>query len=107
MENTAQNTHTHTPLTESQQKFVDISKEVENLKEQLKTKGEELEKLMAEIGLGTMFQDSSDGTVFEIVIPSGTFISYKTIGYERTRREGEKSGKLSLKRAQEAGFTVK
>jgi hypothetical protein len=94
-------------LTDQQQKIITLSKQLESLKEQLKNGNEELNQILSEVGVGTSFQDPSDGTVFEIVIPKGGFVSYHHIGYDRTRREGERSGSLSLKRAKELGFDVK
>jgi len=93
-------------LNDQQKKFLEISKKREFLKEQLKTVSEELEGLMSEMGVGTHFQDPEDKTVFEIVVPKGKFIPYVNIGYNRTRREGERSGELSLKRAKELGYTL-
>lgn len=66
---------------------------------------EELEIAVAEVekivGLNGYFK-ASDGTVFKIVRPSGTFVSFKTLAYERTKREGEARGSLSVKEAKEA-----
>lgn len=71
---------------------------------------EELEKALAavaeEVGIGSYFQ-SDDGTVFKIVKPTGTYVSFRDIGYNRTKRDGEERGSLSVKEAQAAGFSVK
>jgi hypothetical protein len=93
-------------LTDNQKKFIELSKKREELKEQLKTSGEELEVLLMEIGVGTAFQDPEDNTVFEIVEPTGTYVSFKRVGYNRTKREGERAGSLSVKKAKELGFNV-
>jgi hypothetical protein len=93
-------------LTDQQKRVIELSKQREVLKEQLKTSGEELDSLLSEVGLGTSFQDPEDKVVFEVVIPKGVFISYKTIGYDRTKREGERAGSLSMKRAKELGFEI-
>jgi len=91
-------------LTELQTKIIELSKEREAMKKSLKASGEELEILLKEEGIGSSFQDPTDGIVFEIVTPKGAFISYSHIGYDRTKREGERSGTLSVKRAKELGF---
>lgn len=62
-----------------------------------------IEELAAEKGIGHAFQDE-DGIVYQTVNPKGTFIEYRTVGIERTRRVGETRGSLSLKAAQELGF---
>jgi hypothetical protein len=79
-------------LTDQQQKIVELTKEREALKERLKESKEELNTLLTEAGVGTHFQDPSDGTVFEVVVPVGVFVSFDTIGYNRTKREGERAG---------------
>jgi hypothetical protein len=61
---------------------------------------------MSEIGLGSHFQDPTTGTVFDIVKPSCTFVSFKEFDYERTKLEGESKGSLSIKRAQELGYKI-
>lgn len=93
-------------LTDQQQKIVELTKEREALKERLKESKEELNTLLTETGVGSHFQDPSDGTVFEIVVPTGTFISFDTIGYNRTKREGERAGTLAVKRAKELGYNL-
>lgn len=86
--------------------FISLAKKMEDLKRQLKEVQEPLQIVMAEIGLGSHFQDPTTGTVFEIVKPSGTFVSFKELDYERTRLEGESKGSLSMKRAQELGYKI-
>jgi hypothetical protein len=93
-------------LTDDQKAFIEISKKTESLKQQLKASQEELDVLLNKIGIGNAFQDPSDKTVFEIVKPKGTFISFKDIDYNRTKREGEAKGDLSMARAKELGFSI-
>jgi len=93
-------------LTDQQQKIIELSKQRELLKEQLKTNSEELQAILSEEGVGKSFQDPTDNVVFEIVIPKGAFTYYSHIGYDRTKREGERSGSLSLKRAKELGYSL-
>lgn len=93
-------------LTDQQQKFIEVSKQLELLKEQRKEIGSQLEELANQIGIGSSFQDPEDKTVFEIVVPDGKYMYFDKIDYVRTRREGERSGSLSLKRAKELGYEL-
>ena len=93
-------------LTDQQKRVIELTKQREELKEQLKTSGEELTTLLTELGVGTSFQDPEDNVVFEVVVPNGTFVSFKPIDYNRTKREGERAGSLSMKRAKELGFEL-
>lgn len=88
-----------------QQKFVNLANQYENLIEQLKTVKEEMNAVMADIGVNSFVQ-GQDGTVYQVVIPQGRFVHFDTISYIRTRKEGEDRGDLSLKKAEEAGFNV-
>jgi len=94
-------------MTEAQQTFIEMSKRYEALKEEMKALKLIMTESMIEIGVGKHFQDHVDNTVFQIVKPTGTFISFDDIGYERTRREGEAKGSMSMKRANELGYNVK
>jgi len=93
-------------LTDEQKKFIEVSKKIENIKNELKELGTEIDELLKNIGVGKSFQDPEDGTVFEIIIPKGTFVSFKTVDYERTKRAGEARGTLSMARARELGFSL-
>lgn len=91
-------------LTDEQQRFLELSKKSELLKQELKEVGAEIETLLGSIGVGTHFQDPADNTVFEVIKPTGRFVSFPSFGYNRTKREGERSGTLSVKRASELGY---
>jgi hypothetical protein len=93
-------------LTEKQQKFIELSKQSEDLKKQLKEVQSTMESILLEMGTGTHFQDRSDGTVFEVIVPDGTFVSFKKIDYVRTKREGEARGGLAATRAKELGYKL-
>lgn len=93
-------------LTDQQKRVIELSKECELLKEKLKKNKEELNTLLSEVGVGAHFQDPEDRTVFEITIPTGTFVSFSPIGYSRTKREGERAGTLTAKRAKELGYEL-
>lgn len=93
-------------LTDEQKKFIEVSKKIENIKNELKELGTEVDELLKNIGVGKSFQDPEDGTVFEVIVPNGTFVSFKMIDYERTKRAGEARGTLSMARARELGFSL-
>lgn len=92
-------------MTEAQRRFVDLEKKKEEIKnyfEQLKLATEEVAK---EVGVNGYFQDN-EGTVYKVVIPEGKFVTFEKISYVRTRRLHEKRGDLSIKEAEEAGYSV-
>jgi len=93
-------------MNDREQKFVELAKKREELVKQMKQLNIELASAMRDLALGEMFQDEADGVVYQIVVPSGTFVEYKSIDYVRTRREGETKGTLSMKEAQAAGFVL-
>lgn len=93
-------------MNDLQKKLVEFASQREDLKNKMKSLDEEMSFIMTELGEGNVFQDD-DGVVFRIIIPKGTYIEFKHISYERTRKEGEKGGNfLSKKEAEEAGFVL-
>lgn len=88
-------------------KFLELSKKFEQLKNELNQVKEQLNAELQTIGVGEYFQDPSSMAVYHVVVPKGQFVTYSTIGYERTALEGEARGTLSRKEAQEKGFTLK
>lgn len=91
-------------LTNEQKKLIELSKKAEETKSELKILKTQIAELLNTIGVGSSFKDPIDGVVFEIVIPKGRFVDHEHIGYERTKREGERAGSLSMKRAKELGY---
>jgi len=90
-------------MTEAQRKFVELEKQtVKKFFEDLKLAAAAVRD---EVGMNGYFQDET-GTVYKIVVPEGRYVEFDKIGYERTRRPGERQGSLSLKEAQAAGFMV-
>lgn len=85
--------------------LVELTEKKEALKAQLKELEPQLERTMKELGYGHAFQ-ASNGIVYKITKPTGTFISFKEIDYSRTRKAGEAKGSLSKTEAKEMGFTV-
>lgn len=64
-----------------------------------------MESVAKEVGINGYFQDN-EGTVYKVVEPDGKYVNFEKISYVRTRRLNEKRGDLSLKEAEEAGFSV-
>lgn len=93
-------------LTDAQGKFIELSKRYEALKEEMKQIKPQLHELLGEIGIDNMFQDPETKLVYKVIKPTGTFISFDEIGYNRTKKAEEKKGTLSKKEAQEAGYEL-
>ena len=92
-------------MTPSQMKFVELEKQKEVVKRFFDDLKAATEAVAKEVGVNGYFQDA-EGTVYKIVIPEGKWVTFEQISYVRTRRNDEKRGDLSLKEAEEAGFTV-
>ena len=94
-------------MSPAMEKFVQLERKKNEIKQYFADLEAAIEEVAKEIGEGGMFQDPSDGTVFHIVKPDGKFVHYDKWSYERTKREGEVRGTLSVKAAAERGFAVK
>jgi hypothetical protein len=90
------------PMTkeEAQNKLVELSFVKDALKKQYEDLDKQLEEVCTTLGVGYMFEDK-DGTVYKVDVPKGHFVSFKHIGFARTRRGDEKAGTLTLKEAKE------
>lgn len=93
-------------LTSAQQQFVNLERKKEEVKKYFEELNLAVEAVAKEIGVGGMFQDPSDGTVFKVVVPEGKFVHFEKLSYVRTRRTNEARGDLAVKEAEAAGFTV-
>ena len=87
--------------------FLKLSKRYEELKNEMKELKPLLQEEMTKIGVGNHFQDPETKAVYEIVEPTGTFISFDKVSYNRTRLGDEKKGSLSFKKAEEMGYDLK
>ena len=95
-------------MTDTQRKFFELTKEYEVQKDKLSALRDSMEVVMKELGVDTYLQDPETALVYKIHVPQGTFVSFRTIDYKRTAKEGERGGNvLSKKEAEEMGFTVK
>ena len=93
-------------MNDAQRQFLDLATKYEELKEELNDVRENLDAVMKELKVDTYLQDPVTFLVYQIVKPTGSFIYFKDIDYVRTKKEGEKAGSLSVKKAEEAGFTL-
>ena len=97
-------------MTDNQLKLIELSKKYETLRDAIKEVSVQLNDattaVAKETGLGTFFQDV-DGTVFRVAKATGTYVTYRELTYERTRRHPKEKPGISLKDAREHGFDVK
>jgi len=92
-------------MTEAQQILVQLDQKKPEIDAYYEALEAAIIAVQDEIGTDGMFQ-ADDGIVYQIVKPSGTFITYKDLNFIRTKRADERAGSLSVKKAQEAGFQV-
>jgi hypothetical protein len=88
------------------QKFIDLATQIEALETQLINLAKDLAQEMLTLGFGAYVQDPATRLVYKIVEPKGSFIYFKKIDYVRTAKTEERSGTLSKKEANEAGFSL-
>lgn len=92
-------------MTRAQMEFVKLEKQKEEVKKYFENLKNALDEVVKESGVNNYFQDD-EGTVYKVIVPEGKWVQYEPYSYVRTRREHEKRGDLSLKEAEEAGFTI-
>ena len=92
-------------MTEAQKKFVELERKKEDIKKYFDELKRAVEAVSKEVGINGYFQDEH-GIVYKVVEPEGKFITYDRISYVRTRRLHEKRGDLSMKEAEDAGFSL-
>ena len=92
-------------MTDAMKRFVELEKKKTEIKKYFEQLEQATQDLAKELGINGFFQDG-EGTVYKVVVPEGRFLAFDRIGYQRTRRAGEKKGDLSLTAAREAGFVV-
>lgn len=93
-------------LTKAQQAYVDMDR---TYHEMLKPFFDQLKAarraVVDESGIGGMFQDE-EGVVYQIAEKKGQWVAFEPVEINRTRRNGETKGSLSLTAARDAGFAV-
>ena len=79
--------------------------ELDNQKPEIKRYYEELAEVLEVLAIGDHFK-SDEGQVFLIEAQDGKFVKFDRIKYIRTKKEDEKRGELSVKRANELGYGI-
>lgn len=92
---------------EKQSKFLELVDYTEDLQDRLNKARDELAVVMTELGMGSFVQNQTTGVVHQVVKPKGKFTYFADIDYVRTKKGDERSGTLSAKSAEEAGFVLK
>ncbi len=89
-----------------QRNFIDLDKRFNaEIKPFLDAYRAAKEAVAIEIGIDGNFQDE-EGTVYQAAIPTGRFVAFERYAVQRTRREGETKGDLSMTAARELGYLV-
>lgn len=92
-------------MTPAIQRFIELDKKKEEVKKFFEEYKAAIEAVVEEIGVGRHFQDN-EGTVYQTAVPEGRFVAFDKFTINRTRREGEKRGDLSLTKARDLGYEV-
>jgi hypothetical protein len=92
-------------MTETQKKFIELDKKKTEYKLFLEQYKAAVNEVVQEIGVGGHFQDV-EGTVYQVAECDGKFVYFDKFDIKRTKREGERAGSLSVKKAQELGYGV-
>lgn len=92
-------------MTETQKKFIELDKKKAEYKQFMEEYSQAVNDLVSEMGVGGHFQDG-EGTVYQTAECDGKFVYFDKFEIKRTRREGERAGSLSLKKAKDLGYGV-
>ena len=79
--------------------------ELDAKKPEIKAFYEELAEVLAVLGAESHFQDTN-GLVYLVEEQTGKFVTFDKLKYVRTKKDDEKRGELSKKRAKELGYDV-
>lgn len=94
-------------MTDNQKRFFELTQRYEKLKDEMKQVREEMNAVMANLGLDTYHQDPLTGLVYKIEEPKGTYVEFQSITYKRTAKQGERGGNVLAKSEAEAqGFVL-
>lgn len=92
-------------MTEAQRRFVDLDKKKPAYKEFMEEYQNAVNALKEEMGLSGHFQDP-EGIVYQVEECLGKFTHFYKYEVKRTKRNGERAGSLSMKKAGELGYSV-
>lgn len=98
---------TYADLTPAHVELIALNESREKLKDSLKQIDAAIEERLPLVQFNQLFQNT-DGTVFMLEKPTGTYIEFKAWGIKRTRRQDEptSSTRLAIKAVEEAGLVV-
>lgn len=82
--------------------LIELDKQYPAIKRYFDELDEALAVAKSIVGFEGYFAERADAPVYKIVEPAGKFVSFKKVGYERTKREDERAGSLSRKEADSA-----
>lgn len=85
--------------------FIELDKQKPQIRSFFENYRKAVNELVEILGENGHFQDD-EGTVYQIVVPEGKFVAFEKYSVNRTRRQGEKRGDLSLSKARELGYEV-
>ena len=92
-------------LSDLHVKLVELDQRKEEVKKFFEEYKSTVDALIQEYGVGHAFQDYA-GIVYQLVELDGKWVNFERYGVERTKRQGEARGSLSVKKAKELGFSV-
>ncbi len=92
-------------MSDVQKRLVELDKRKEEIKKYYEDVSATMQELVKEVPVGSYFQDD-EGIVYKVVVPDGKYVHFESLSYVRTKRPTEKRGDLSMKEAEEAGFTI-
>lgn len=89
-----------------QEDAIALIEKIEAQREETKKLQEELTGILEVLPLGELFQDEKSKIVYRAAEAKGQWVTFYRIAYERTKKEGEKAGSVSMFDAKAAGFTL-
>lgn len=97
--------HVAPDLTDAQHTLIELDRRKAAITEFYERYEKALAAVVAESGVGCHFQDD-EGVVYQLVEPEGRFVYFEKYRANRTRRDEEKAGTLSMTKARELGYEV-
>lgn len=103
----------HCPMSPKREEYLDALKadweacdrQYDEYKAYMERRDQLANELEATFGFGYSWQDG-EGLVYRVDPCNGTFVKFRRVAVNRTRREGETKGTLSLTEARDLGYEV-
>ena len=92
-------------MTNAQKRFINLDKQKVAYKEFMEEYALAVNALKEEMGIGGHFQDA-EGIVYQVDECLGKYQYFDKYEVKRTKRNGERAGSLSIKKAGEVGYNV-